>query len=313
MLEINGGYTNPSTYLNEVDREFIERIENKLTVYGTIPYTVPQKLIIEMIKESALKFYRNSYAPSQQDVWYRLPYSEIISFVTDDCACGRPECKTYGSCQCGHETHHIHPKDKNSVLPWQSKNLRGYAVKLPPFINHIKKIVDIGAQKGGSDELDESDNYGLAQQAFALSSNGQYGLGALAGINQHLYHIERSVKMLQQNAQKAAWGDGTVVPHDFNRYTHVLMINKTVSSSLMLHCVCNVPVQNLYEDDLFITLVYANCKKELKRILGGHTFQLPGDVTLNADEICYGFEDEISKVEEVLKGYNGIGDIILMS
>jgi hypothetical protein len=56
--------------------------------------------------------------------------------------------------------------------------------------------------------------------------------------------------------------------------------------------------------------VIANVKKELKRILGGHVFPLPGDVTISAEEICNNIEDA-ADVETIIKAGGGVGDIIV--
>ena len=50
---------------------------------------------------------------------------------------------------------------------------------------------------------------------------------------------------------------------------------------------------------------------ELRRLLGGHTFQLPGEVQLNVDELCANCNEEVQEVKDILKGSTGIGDLIL--
>lgn len=313
MINVSGGYTNPQNFLTEVDREFIERINNRITVYGQIPYTVPSRLIIEMIKECALTMYRQSYSPAQQEIWYKIDQKDIVSFLVDNCACGQPECISYGSCKCPkqHTSHHVHAGESNSVISVAHKNLKGYGVKLPPFVNGIRLIVEANVNENFNGELEENNERSgsFTQSVMSMNSGGMYQ--GMQGINQHLYTYERTVKMTQQNVTEAIYGTKHAIPHDFNRLTKTLFINKSMGNSVMIQAICNVPVQYLYEDDLFIKYVYARCKKELKRVLGGHTFELPGGVQLNADEICSGADEEIQSVEEILKNYNSVGDIIM--
>ena len=54
----------------------------------------------------------------------------------------------------------------------------------------------------------------------------------------------------------------------------------------------------------------ANTKKELKRLIAGHTFNLPGGVTVSADEICNNLDDA-ENVENLIKSSSGVGDIIM--
>lgn len=303
MIAVNQGqqaYANPELYLDNVDREFIERMNMRLTLYGQIPYTVPTRMIIEMIKESALLFYRQSYRKAKQILFYHLKTSDIVELM-NDCSCGQKPCPSYPNCTHNHTSHHLH-------LDGNYKNLKGFIFKLPPFVSAVfglyktnDPVISSGPD-GGSDEESSMVSYSMNQ---SLGANG------LRGINNHFYQYERTVKLSETNMKMSSQVAG--IPHHYNPATNTLSIHADIRSysSFMLKCSCNVDVQYLYNDDLFIKYVFARCKKELKRLLGGHTFQLPGDVTMNADEICYGADEEIQSVEEILKNHNGIGDVIL--
>lgn len=300
-ISINN-YQQPQLQLIPEDRRFIELINNRITLYGQIPYTVPEKLIIELIKESALYFFRMGYWRSQHVVFYRLPITEIIEFLRNSNQHPKDEncCEDYPDCE--HERHHVHPEKINPMY----RNLRGYAVKLPPFVNAVREIYESNGNDYSTQEIFDS----TADLVFRQQMS-PYGY-SLMGINSNLYIYEVCCKMTEQ----AAWQSvmGTSVPFRYNNATKTLIINKQIKEetvSLMLQCDCNVDVQNLYVDDLFIKYVIGRCKQELKRLLAGHVFQLPGDVTLNADEICANADTEVSSVEETLKGATGIGDLIL--
>ena len=96
----------------------------------------------------------------------------------------------------------------------------------------------------------------------------------------------------------------------FNMYTHELIFKKMPKvDTIILDClVCN-NISTLYQDNFFERHVIANVKKELKRIIGGHTIPLPGGATLNVDEICNNIDD-IENIENLIKAMNGTGDIL---
>lgn len=301
-------FNKPVFELIDADRNFIELITNKITAYGQIPYSVPEKLIIGIIKESALYFFRMAYFRSQQTLFYRLDKKQIIEFIEHE-KCSGEKCETYP--KCNHEKHHIHPSDYSELPNNPTDNIRGYVVKLPAFVNVVSEIYQTNRDinSGVPDHGDEMD---YSQEIF-WNTGGANGYGrSMMGINSILYTIERVARIQQATAWNATMG--TSVPFSYNNATKHLMIFKTFNSdfkSLMLKCDCNVDIQVLYEDDLFIKYVYARCKQELRRMVGSHTIQLPGDVTLNVDELCYRCDDEVQEVQETLKGSSGIGDVIL--
>lgn len=298
-------YTAPQLVLTNEDRRFIELINNRITIYGQIPYTVPEKLIIELTKECALTFYRYGYWRSQHVCFYRLAVSDIVDFINNAYQC--PNHKNdpdYPNNEYGqHSGHHVHPEQ----IDISYKNLRGYAIKLPAFVNDIRDIWESNKSTDNQYQeiLDSSTEMVFRQQM------SPYGY-SLIGINSQLYQYEVCARVQQQAAYQAVLG--TSIPFRYNNANKTLIINKKVDAStvsLMLQCDCNVDIQNLYIDDLFIKYVIGRTKQELRRLLGSHTIQLPGDVTLNVDELCYGAQEDVDKVEEQLKGATGIGDIIL--
>lgn len=300
-------YNKPQITLTSEDRYFIELVNNRITAYGQIPYTVPQKLIIGIIKESALYFFRLGYWRSQQVCFYRLPKQEIVEFLTNAYQHPNNEkpCDVYpddDEFNTGHKTHHVHPEKIDKSF----KNLRGYAIKLPPFVNAVREIYESNKKENSTQEIFDS----TADLVFRQQMS-PYGY-SLMGINSNLYIYEVCCKITEQ----AAWQSvmGTSVPFRYNNATKTLILNKEIADetvSLMLQCDCNVNVQYLYQDDLFIDYVIARCKQELRRVLAGHTFQLPGDVQMNADDICYNADTDVQNIREQLKGATGIGDLIL--
>lgn len=256
--------------LSSADRQFVENLDNRLTMFGELPYTVPERMIIQQIKQAALLFYR-TYFNAVQKVYFFIDNSDLKKFSED-----------YFS--------------KVFI-----EGFRGYMVNLHPSIRVVKDIWETNKEREfGVNELIENLQYGV---------NPAYYGQSLLGINQNLYITEAACKMVEQATISTVFSES--IPFDFNPLSHQLMIGKELKRSIVLECERDVPIQNLYNDDLFDRYVYGLCKRELKRMIGSHTIQLPGDTTLNVDEICNNLDD-IERVEDILKGGSGLGDVIMM-
>lgn len=356
--------TEPTLELTNEDRKFIELVQNRITVYGQIPYTVPQKLIIDLIKESAMYFFRMGYWRSQHTVFYQLKREDVVDFLVDDychkhshhhnhhnpnidhCwpkgANGQclgkeshkviklcpffPEHKfhtdeldhhcLHDECDFEHQCLHCNPQldllghsdniDKYSLRA-KYRNFRGYGIRLPGFVNVVREVYLCNQQDFDTiNEIFNSSTDMLFRQQMS-----PYGY-SLMGINSNLYIQEVTVKMTEQAAWHAVYS--TSIPIRWNSATKMLILNHEIdenTKSLMLQCDCNVDIQELYSDDVFIKYVVGRTKQELRRLIGSHTIPLPGDVQVNVDELCYHCEEDVNEVNDVLKGGTGIGDVIL--
>lgn len=262
---------NEQLTLIAADKQFIDLINNRITGYGQIPYSVPEKLIIDIIIESARMFYRQ-YWRATETQFYRLEKEAINDYMTTSQYTNKP-------------------------------NLRGFLVRLPSYVSVVKEVHETNASSSlltSPETLVE--NTRISQQS---SRNGN----SVLGINNHLYIIETACRLIEEQAFESIFSMG--VNFRYNNLTHTLSINQSIQNNLVLEILGNVNIQLLYNDDLFIRHVIGRVKQELKRIIAGHTIELPGGATLNADEICNNLED-VEKVEELLRAGGGIGDIIMM-
>lgn len=267
--------------LSDADTQFVQLVNNMITAFGQIPYTVPQQLIVEIIKNSARFFYKTAYKATEKQ-WYRLLKGDIKEFYE----------LTKQTGQVG---------DRFSKY-----------IKLTPNIRVIQNVYQ-------SNDTQMPTSQEMLDSIQLLQRSSPYGM-SIMGINNSLYITEACCKMVEyQNFQSIF---GTCINFNYNSLTSTLTINSDVqvfpkgaqgqeiSSSLIIETLVDVPIQVLYNDDLFQRHVIARTKEQLKRILGGHTIELPGGVTLNPDEICNNIEDA-NTVEEILKNAGGIGDIIM--
>lgn len=256
--------------LTASDKEFIDLINNNITLYGQVPYTIPQKLIIDIIKMSARHFYK-MYWRATQKMLYRIQLTDIIDYT----------------------------KSENDLPDYPG--MVGYQIKLPSYVALVKEVYETNvARQPTSQEM--IDNVQLLQRS------APYGQ-TLLGINNSLYILEAACRMIEENNYTSIFG--TSVPFNFQPLTKIFHIKKKLTNNIILETEANIPLQLLYQDDLFYRHVVARCKQELKRLIGGHTFLLSGGTTMNAEEICNNIED-VQTVEDILKNGSGIGDIILM-
>jgi len=278
MITINS--ENIQITLTVQDKQFVDMINNRITIYGQIPYTVPSKLIVDVIRDSARMFYRMGYYKSQQTAFYLLNKSEILKLSQD-----------------GNEQ--LNPIATDPTFA-NNNNFKGYVIQLPGFINNVKEIYETNKESSTSIEL--------IANIQGTQRSSPYG-SSIAGINSSLYMIEAVTRLIQEQNIRSILGEA--IPFNYNTATKTLMIFKEVKKNHLLKTICNVDIKYLYNDDLFIRHVIGRTKQELKRLIASHTIQLPGDATLNADEICNNLED-VEKVEDILKNAGGIGDLILM-
>lgn len=185
-------------------------------------------------------------------------------------------------------------------------NIQGYndfnkkTIKLNPRIKAIIKCYEAIPYYSKNDDFNIMDMQSTIAGGY-VAING-------SGINNNLFLIENAVKMVELSALKQMFK--TTVSFRFNMYNHELIFKKMPKvDTIILDClVCN-DISTLYQDNFFERHVIANVKKELKRIIGGHTIPLPGGATLNVDEICNNIDD-IENIETLIRAMNGTGDIL---
>lgn len=244
------------------DNVFINLIQNRITGYGQIPYTVPINLIIDVIKSSA-KFFYHWYPMALSNVFYAIKRSDMIV--------------TTGHYEFINRQITIDKRIKNILKVWESKP-------------HWARDVDFNA--------------------FEVQSTIAGGYIAVngSGIDNNMFLIENAVKMVEISAMKQMFKN--TISFRFNPYEHNFILRKKPSTeTIVMECKACIKLSALYEDNYFERHVIANVKRELKRIIGAHTIQLPGGATLNVEEVCNNIEDA-NDVEDKIRAMNSTGDII---
>ena len=179
-------------------------------------------------------------------------------------------------------------------------------ITIDPRIRVVKQIFETNSSTPYRYTYDDGDKFNTGTVAGSYSVRPE-----LSGINNNLYLIESAVKMVEQRAFDNIFR--SKMPFDFVQETHKLILKRSIDNtacSLVLEVLVDIPIQNLYNNTYFERYIIASCKKELKRQIAGHIIPLPGEVVLQAEEICAGWED-VEKVEEYVRQGSGVGDIIM--
>ena len=270
--------------LCEADNAFVNLVSNRITAYGHIPYTIPVPLIVDVIKESALFFYDNWWGATENSFW-------TIDHLDIEHYCQRwntrdPRCYKGGCCDTTREA-------------------ISYSITLPKKVHNVLEIFEIGKSIDNDVTSNAMTDSFQVLQSQTVSMSGM----SLIGINNNLYIEERVCRMVERNAIKSVMG--TMVPFNFNVLTKNLIIHQEITYNLALRCMTDVNIQSLYNNNMFQQYVIYRCKQELRRVIGGHTVELPGGTTINVDEICNvdGFDELVAR----LKASSGVGDIILQN
>lgn len=194
----------------------------------------------------------------------------------------------------------VNHKFINELIEHDGPSYKKGGVTLPmdPSISVVRKIHENKNTFGFQDMIDE--NY----------SNSTIGnRSSTTGINSNMFFTEIATKMVEINMINSILG--TTIAFRFNQFDNTLYL-KTLpkSETVLIECKAKVHIHNLYRNPYFKRLVLGYSKRHLKRLIGGHTFELPGGVTLNADEICNNLDD-IETVEALIKASSSAGNLIL--
>ena len=96
------------------------------------------------------------------------------------------------------------------------------------------------------------------------------------------------------------------ISFDYNPNSNKLVIlGRTPKVPIIVQLYRELPLTYLMNDEVFFRWVVAQAKKQLSRILGTFNFNLPGGITINFDLIREEGTEEITKLEEEIRGEYG--------
>lgn len=278
----NSNRHNNDLKLTQYDEDFVNYIINEISLYGELPHSIPQRQIVEIIRQSARWFFKHYYGAWEQK-HFLLRKKDISDYL----------------------------KTGNSKI----SQFMSIDVKLPPQIRIVKSVRVIGST------LRNSDDFAYSPLSYGASPNGMisgtssvsplemWGVGNSGyGINNNLFIIENVVKMVEARAMDAFFKKN--IGFNFTKLSSTLTFRESINSDVMLIVLCDIDIKYLYEDPYFIRHVISMCHQALKRKLGGFTVELNSGATMNVEEICNKIDDA-KEIEDFIKSGSGLGTLLV--
>ena len=100
--------------------------------------------------------------------------------------------------------------------------------------------------------------------------------------------------------------------HHFNQLNHRIHILTNVKYDVIMEAYANIPAENLFKDDLFYKYVVGQSKVMMGNLVGRYDFQLPGGIKIQAADLISQGKEEITAVEEEIKGQSDSSFFILV-
>ena len=271
--------------------DFVESIQNEMSVNGAIPFTIPAESIAQLTKNAKTMFYK-MYEDSTEEMFIAIPESEIRK----------------KSFQRG-----IHTMDGSGDNKVTAKFKKGEGdnpntghtrgtYTLPEGVISVVGVYEIGAFSGESGW-----NSGLlGKSAGDVSLNRMvyqsvYDRTMAVSADNTMYYIctEAFLDISRQIFQN-------MISFKYNRLTNNLrFLGELPKSDVILDVLVRVPDCDLYNDDLFRRYVIADCKVQLRRLLGSYNYNMPGNITINVDSIADDGKTEKEQVIQELKDMSG--------
>ena len=271
--------------------DFVESIQNEMSVNGAIPFTIPAESIAQITKNAKTMFYK-SYEDASEELFIAIPESEIRK----------------KSFQRG--IHIMDGPGDNKVTAKFKKgegdnpntgHTRG-TYTLPEGVISVVGVYSLGGWSG-----EAGWNTGLLGKnsgdvsLHRMVYQSVYDRTMAVSADNTMYYIctEAFLDMSRQIFQN-------MISFKYNRLTNNLrFLGELPKSDVILDVLVRVPDCDLYNDDLFRRYVIADCKVQLGRILGAFSYQLPGNISVNVEAIANEGSTEKEQILQELKDMSG--------
>ena len=258
--------------------DFIESIQQEMSVNGSIPFTIPLTPIAQLTKNAKTMFYK-MYEDASEEMFIAIPHEEILKKKFTK---GVVNMKDEG--------------DKESLKD------RRATYKLPEGVISVVGVYEIGGWSG-----EAGWNSGLLGKTSGDISlhrmlyQSVYDRNVAVSADNTMYYIctESFLDVSRQLFQN-------MISFRYNRLTNNLrFLGELPKSDVVLDILVKIPDCDLYNDDLFRRYVIADCKTQLSRIMGAFNFTLPGGISLNVEAIANEGSTEKEAIIQELKDMSG--------
>lgn len=269
--------------IDEVEclNDFVESIQNEMSVNGAIPFTIPAESIAQLTKNAKTMFYK-MYEDASEEMFIAIPESEI-----------RKKSFSRG-------IHSMEGPGDNKVTS-NKEHTRGTYL-LPEGVVSVVGVYSLGGWSG-----EAGWNTGLlGKNAGDVSLHRMvyqsvYDRTMAVSADNTMYYIctEAFLDMSRQIFQN-------MISFKYNRLTNNLrFLGELPKSDVILDVLVRVPDCDLYNDDLFRRYVIADCKVQLSRIMGAFSYQMPGNINVNVEAIANEGSTEKENIIQELKDMSG--------
>ena len=269
--------------IDEVEclNDFVESIQNEMSVNGSIPFTIPAESIAQLTKNAKTMFYK-MYEDASEEMFIAIPESEIRKH------------------QFKRGIHSMKGPGDNSVVS-KDEHTRGTYL-LPEGVISVVGVYSLGGWSG-----EAGWNTGLLGKnsgdvsLHRMVYQSVYDRTMAVSADNTMYYIctEAFLDMSRQIFQN-------MISFKYNRLTNNLrFLGELPKSDVILDVLVRVPDCDLYNDDLFRRYVIADCKVQLSRILGAFSYQMPGNISVNVEAIANEGATEKENIIQELKDMSG--------
>jgi hypothetical protein len=169
-------------------------------------------------------------------------------------------------------------------------------VTMPDCVFSIFTLKKLKEDFGRAYSFDGTADFGIERLFLSDSVSIGQGTENLMYYTLNLYWLDTASHIITHT-----------ISYNYNRSSNRLFISgETPDRDCIAHVYAKLPFEHLMKDEIFYRYVVAKCKIQLSRILGTFDFNLPGNIKINYDLIRSEGQDEITKIEEEIKGEEGM-------
>ena len=260
--------------------DFVESIQLEMSVGGMIPFTIPAEVIAQLVKNAKTMF-QKSYEDFTEEMFLVLPESEIQKKKFNK---GIAKLKDDGS------------KDKNAI-----KDTRG-AFMLPEKVVSVVGVYEIGGfecEAGWGGMLLGKHTGDISLQNLLYQNAYDRSLAVAADTTSYYIATESFLDISRQIFQHP-------ITFRYNRLTNNLrFLGELPRKDVIVDVLVAIPDCDMYNDDLFRRYVMADCKANLGRVLGTFNYQLPGNISINVEQIANEGNAEKDAILQEIKDMSG--------
>ena len=173
---------------------------------------------------------------------------------------------------------------------------RSRSIVLPECIFSIFTLKKLKEDFGRTSSFDGTADFGIERLFLSDSVSLGQGTENLMYYTLNLYWLDVASHIINHT-----------ISYNYNRSSNKLFIGgETPNRDCVAHCYVKLPFEFLMKDEIFYRYVVAKCKVQLSRILGTFNFNLPGNIQINYDLIRTEGQEELQKIEEEIKGDEGM-------